>query len=66
MRLAIWTIYRWARDGKITRHGGTGSKQARWDLDELDRELLAYRKADKEGRAPWESARSGRLTERHS
>lgn len=28
-------IYRWAREGRITRHGGTDPDSARWDLREL-------------------------------
>jgi len=30
-----FVIYRWAREGRLTRHGGQGKGQARWDLWEL-------------------------------
>ena len=32
-------IYNMARDGKLTRHGGSGHGQARWDVVQLDRAL---------------------------
>lgn len=32
------TIYRWAREGKITRYGGRGNGAARWDIRELEPE----------------------------
>lgn len=31
------TLYRWASEGRITRHGTRGHWGARWDLDELPR-----------------------------
>lgn len=33
------TIYNMARDGELTRHGGSGWGEARWDLPELHRAL---------------------------
>lgn len=39
----MWTgrprdvLYRWAREGRIHRHGTRGHWGARWDLDELPR-----------------------------
>lgn len=59
MQLAVWTIYRWARDGKITRRGGTGKKQARWDIREVDQVMRAYLEAN--GCPPWERPRERNL-----
>lgn len=28
-------IYRWANEGRLTRHGGVGKGNARWDLREI-------------------------------
>lgn len=30
-------LYRWAREGRVTRHGGSGRNDARWNLAELPR-----------------------------
>lgn len=59
MQSATWTIYRWARDGVITRRGGSGKKQARWDIREVDRAMRAYLKAN--GCPPWERPRERNL-----
>lgn len=32
-------IYNLARDGRLTRHGGSGHGEARWDVRELDKIL---------------------------
>lgn len=36
-------IYNMARDGKLTRHGGSGHGEARWDVRELDKALRESR-----------------------
>jgi hypothetical protein len=33
---SVWTIYRWASEGRLTRHGKRGRNGARWDLRELE------------------------------
>lgn len=32
-------LYRWAREGRVTRHGGSGRNDARWNLAELPRAI---------------------------
>jgi hypothetical protein len=32
---SVWVIYRWASEGRLTRHGGRGRGNARWDLREV-------------------------------
>jgi excisionase family DNA binding protein len=31
-----WTVYRWASEGRLTRYGGRGRNNARWDAKELE------------------------------
>lgn len=39
IRRAKNRVYNMARDGKLTRHGGEGWGEAKWDLGELDKAL---------------------------
>lgn len=55
MKSAVWTIYRWARDGKITKYGGSGKRQARWDLREVDHAMRDY--LSENGVPPWKRPR---------
>jgi hypothetical protein len=60
MHSATWTIYRWARNGVIMRHGGTGKGQARWSIREVDQAMRAYVRDN--GCPPWERPRERNLT----